>query len=169
MTYKQPIVNCTLATIRMARKCVTLRNRSRTTDVRQTHRPTLLPTPRTKSMKKNMTEKICGMNSNFAIASGYETNASPVPPFTTAVISSIPVSCAKLPRIPKIIIPDKMDVIVSRLVTIRASLGMTRKKYILILYFSLICYSFAYLLFFKSDLEINNQNSRHKVAVSIYL
>lgn len=116
------MANCTLATIKMAHMCVTLRNRSRTTDVRHTHSPTLLPMPSTKSMKKNITEKICGINSNFAMASGYETNASPVPPLTTAVISSIPVSCAKLPRIPKIMMPDSMDVTVSRLVTIRASL-----------------------------------------------
>lgn len=64
----------------------------------------------------------CGTNSNLAIASGYDINANPVPLLITPRISSTPRLCAKLPRIPKIVIPDIKLVNVSNDVTMSASL-----------------------------------------------
>lgn len=63
----------------------------------------------------------CGAKSKRAIASGYEINARPVPPFTTDPMSSVPSSCAKCPRMPKIVNPANREVNVSREVTIVAS------------------------------------------------
>lgn len=84
--------------------------------------PTLLPIASTKSIKKNRTENNCGTASNFDIALGYETKASPESPDTTDLISSEPFSYAKLPKIPKIIVAENRDVNVSNSVTIAASL-----------------------------------------------
>lgn len=66
----------------------------------------------------------CGTNSNLANTSGYVTNANPVPPCTTFLIS-FPVSYDKFPKIPNIMHPERSDVKVSRVVTIVASLWRT--------------------------------------------
>lgn len=65
----------------------------------------------------------CGKNWNLLIASGYETNAKPVPLLTTFDMSSIFILCAKLPKIPKIVIPAIKLVNVSNVVTINTSLN----------------------------------------------
>lgn len=64
----------------------------------------------------------CGTALNFAIASGYDINANPVPLRTTSSILLMFRLCAKLPRIPNIVMPAIRLVTVSRLVTIIASL-----------------------------------------------
>lgn len=58
----------------------------------------------------------------FAMASGYEMKASPVPPEPTTSSTREFSSLAKLPRIPKIVKPDSKLVRVSKVVTIIASL-----------------------------------------------
>lgn len=63
-----------------------------------------------------------GTDSNLAIASGYEMKASPVPPDLTTSLTSTPILCAKFPKIPKIIVPAKRDVNVSKRETTSASL-----------------------------------------------
>lgn len=57
------------------------------------------------------------------MASGYEMNASPVPERTTFEMSSIFMLYAKLPKIPKIVIPAIKLVNVSNVVTINTSLN----------------------------------------------
>ena len=68
----------------------------------------------------------------MAIASGYETKASPVPADTTSE-TFLPDSCAKLPKIEKIVIPARNEVNVSIKLMIIASLFKYRN-----LHFSLL-------------------------------
>lgn len=56
------------------------------------------------------------------MASGYEMKAKPVPLFTTLEMSSIFMLYAKLPKIPKIVMPAIKLVNVSSVVTINTSL-----------------------------------------------
>jgi len=56
------------------------------------------------------------------MASGYEMKANPAPPFTTLPISELPVSRARLPRIPKVMQPAIMDEQESMVVIITMSL-----------------------------------------------
>ena len=48
------------------------------------------------SIRKNRTEKSCGIHSNLPMAVGYEMKARPVPLFTTSSTSTFS-SCARLP------------------------------------------------------------------------
>jgi len=59
-------------------------------------------------------------------------NARPGPPLTTLDISVVLFSYAKLPKMPKMMMPDRSDVNVSNVVTILASLE-TKKKQVLIM------------------------------------
>lgn len=63
-----------------------------------------------------------GTASIFAIASGYEIKASPVPPEFITLSGVTFKLWAKLPKIPKIVVPESNDVKVSKVVTIKASL-----------------------------------------------
>lgn len=60
---------------------------------------------------------------NLASASGYETKARPPPPRTTSLIS-VSRSCARLPRMAKIVTPASSEVKVSVRLMIHASLGL---------------------------------------------
>lgn len=71
---------------------------------------------------KKIFQLTCGKNSNLLIASGYEMNANPVPLRTTLEISSKFRLCARLPRMPKIVMPAIRLVNVSSVVTINTSL-----------------------------------------------
>lgn len=93
--------------------------------VRLPSRATADPTPSVSSMRKKSTAKACGATSNLAMASGYETNASPDPPLTTDSTGR-PASCARLPRMPKMVQPASMLVSVSMDVTMSASLRAGR-------------------------------------------
>lgn len=56
------------------------------------------------------------------MASGYDMNANPVPLLTTVEISVVFRLYARLPRIPKMVVPARRLVKVSKVVTIMASL-----------------------------------------------
>lgn len=56
------------------------------------------------------------------MASGYDMNANPVPLLTTVEISVVFRLYARLPRIPKMVVPARRLVKVSKVVTIIASL-----------------------------------------------
>lgn len=87
-----------------------------------THMQFFLYLPNTNSMKKKSTENKCGRYLNFAIASGYEMNAKPAPPFTTLEMSVVFVSSARLPSMAKITQPASIEVQESIVVTIMTSL-----------------------------------------------
>jgi hypothetical protein len=63
------------------------------------------------------------------IASGYDTNARPVPPCTTPCISSVSNSYIRFPRIENIVQPASRLVNVSSVVTIMASLQQKYHDY----------------------------------------
>ena len=56
------------------------------------------------------------------MASGYEINAKPVPPDLTTSGTSTFILWARLPKMPKMIRPERHEVKVSRVVTTMASL-----------------------------------------------
>lgn len=120
--YINPIKKLTTAISSEHCHCPKLGNRSRMAVTEQEVMAIFDPMPNTKSMRKNSTEKICGRFLNLAMASGYEMKANPAPPFTTEPMSSVPISWARCPRIPNIVNPASREVIVSRPVTIAASL-----------------------------------------------
>lgn len=69
-----------------------------------------------------------GTASNFEMASGYDMNAKPLPPELITWSTSTPNSCAKFPKIPKIVVPASREVNVSRVVTTKASLRNGNKS-----------------------------------------
>lgn len=90
-----------------------------------------LPVPSVNIIMKKRAEKNCGTTENRESASGYDINASPEPPRTTFEISFVPISCAKLPRIPKIVQPAIRLVKVSSVVIIIMSLIKSIRNYFL--------------------------------------
>lgn len=104
--------------------------------------PTVVPMPNKKSIKKKNAENTCGAISNFEIASGYESNAIPDPPWITWERSSLPVISARLPRMPKTITPAVIDVKVSSVDTTKVSL------------LSAIRFEFYYLIYKKLPINI---------------
>lgn len=124
MPQRKPTIAMTVANI----QCDIWVKRSFITVMTHEAMPTLLPIPRTRSIKKNSTAKACGSSLNFAIASGYEIKAKPAPPFTTLAISEVFVSYAKFPRMPNIMQPAKIDVTESTLVIIMTSLEVREQK-----------------------------------------
>lgn len=71
-----------------------------------------------------------GTESNLAIASGYDINASPVPPELITSPTSTFNSYAKFPRIPNMVAPANSEVNVSNVVTTNASLQKIKINFI---------------------------------------